>query len=167
MLLRASLALASLTALGFTTAPAIAQDDDSGIRSQLQACAQIADITARVGCYDALSQEAAGPPARPADPQPRGLGSEQVSRAPATQRERDDSATAASMDATVTSAAEREPGKYLLTLADGAQWEFVEGVPLSYSPPRRGSTVEIRSASMGSYLLRYQGQAAVRVRRIR
>ena len=54
-----------------------------------------------------------------------------------------------------------------MTLEDGAQWQFVEGVPLSYNPPRRGASVEIRSASMGSYLMRYQGQAAVRVRRVR
>ena len=72
-----------------------------------------------------------------------------------------------SIEATVAAAVEREPGIHLLTLEDGAQWQFVEGVSLSYDPPRRGSTVEIRSASMGSYQLRYQGQPAVRVRRVR
>ncbi|AKH42552.1 hypothetical protein FHS61_000322 [Altererythrobacter atlanticus] len=60
----------------------------------------------------------------------------------------------------------RSPGIYLLTLEDGARWEFVEAVPFSYNPPGRGSTVEISRAALGSFMLRYAGQPGVRVKRI-
>lgn len=162
---RAALAVASLVASGMIAIPAAAQGEEA-IRGQLRACAQIADITARVACYDALSARDA--PTAEVAPKPRGLGSEQVPQARARQPERAAAPSAAdSIEGTVTAAVQREPGIHLLTLENGAQWQFVEGVPLSYNAPRRGSTVEIRSAAMGSYQMRYQGQPAVRVRRVR
>ena len=166
---RGAMALAGSAALGLSAAQAQAQSGEDAIRGQLRACAGIADIAARVACYDALSAAGTETPAAPAAQaaaQPRGLGSEQVPRAPAPARAAQQT-EADSIEATVAAAVEREPGIHLLTLEDGAQWQFVEGVSLSYDPPRRGSTVEIRSASMGSYQLRYQGQPAVRVRRVR
>ena len=145
--------------------PAAAQGE-AALRGELRACAKIAEIGARVACYDALS--AGEEPAPPAAAEPRGLGSEQIPRERAPQPERVAAqAETDSIEATVAASVEREPGIHLVTLEDGAQWQFVEGVPLSYNPPRRGASVEIRSASMGSYLMRYQGQAAVRVRRVR
>ena len=157
---RGAMALAGSAALGLSAAQAQAQSGEDAIRGKLRACAGIADIAARVACYDALSAQAAA--------QPRGLGSEQVPRARAPEPAHAAQQTEAdSIEATVAAAVEREPGIHLLTLEDGAQWQFVEGVSLSYDPPRRGSTVELRSASMGSYQLRYQGQPAVRVRRVR
>lgn len=168
---RGAMALAGSAALGLSAAQAQAQSGEDAIRGQLRACAGIADIAARVACYDALSAAGTETPAAPAAQaaaQPRGLGSEQVPRARAPEPAHAAQQTEAdSIEATVAAAVEREPGIHLLTLEDGAQWQFVEGVSLSYDPPRRGSTVEIRSASMGSYQLRYQGQPAVRVRRVR
>lgn len=166
---RGAMALGS-AALGLIAVQAQAQSGEDAIRGQLRACAGIADIAARVACYDGISSADAETPAplAQAAPQPRGLGSEQVPRSRAPQPEQvAEQAEADSIEATVTAAVLREPGIHLLTLDDGAQWQFVEGVSLSYNPPRRGSTVEIRSASMGSYQMRYQGQRAVRVRRIR
>ena len=145
--------------------PATAQGE-AALRGELRACATIAEIDARVACYDALS--ASEEPAPQAAAGPRGLGSEQVPRARSPQPERATAqAEADSIEATVVASVEREPGIHLVTLEDGAQWQFVEGVSLAYNPPRPGASVEIRSASMGSYLMRYQGQAAVRVRRVR
>lgn len=157
----ASLALAGL--------PATAQDDDGALRDSLRDCAQIAGLEARVACYDALARgEAASAQATAAAPEPASFGSNQVPRPRAPSR---DSGTGGgeidAIQAEVAAAVQREPGIHLLTLADGAQWLFVDPVPLSYSTPRRGSTVEIRSAAMGSYLLRYRNQSAVRIRRIR
>lgn len=162
---RAVLAMILGSAAVAAAMPAEAQGE-AALRGELRACAKIAEIGARVACYDALT---AGGEATPqAATEPRGLGSEQVPRARAPLPERVVAqAEADSIEATVTASVEREPGIHLVTLEDGAQWQFVEGVPLSYNPPRRGASVEIRSASMGSYLMRYQGQAAVRVRRVR
>lgn len=69
--------------------------------------------------------------------------------------------------ARVTEVSQREPGIYLLTLETGAQWLFTNSVNSTYSPPRIGSTVEIRRASLNSFLLRYDNQESVRVRRVR
>ena len=66
-----------------------------------------------------------------------------------------------------TRSAEREPGIYVLTLEDGAQWQFVDAPSTSYDPPRPGSTIEISKASLGSYLMRYADQRGIRIRRIR
>ena len=63
--------------------------------------------------------------------------------------------------------AEREPGILLLTMQDDTQWLTVDTVRGSYDRPRRGSTVEIVSAAMGSYMMRYAGQPSVRIRRVR
>lgn len=160
---RAGLAMIWGSTVVAAAVPATAQGE-AALRGELRACATIAEIDARVACYDALS--ASEEPAPQAAAGPRGLGSEQVPRARSPQPERV-TAQADSIEATVVASVEREPGIHLVTLEDGAQWQFVEGVSLAYNPPRPGASVEIRSASMGSYLMRYQGQAAVRVRRVR
>lgn len=155
-----------LMALAAAPVPAFAQGEEA-LRGELRACAGIPDIAARVACYDALSADEAA--TTPAAVEPRGLGREQVARARAPKPERAavQTSEADAIEATVTASVLRQPGIYLLTLEDGAQWQFVEGVPLSYNPPRPGRSVEIHSASMGSYLMRYLDQAAVRVRRVR
>jgi len=165
---RTALATASFAVWGMTAMPAAAQNGESAIRGQLRACSQIADVPARMACYEALAADVAAAPVTHAVPQPLGIGSEQVPRARASEPTRaPQQAEIDSIEATVTAAVQREPGIHLLTLEDGAQWQFVEGVSLAYDPPRPGSSVEIRSASMGSYQMRYRGQPAVRVRRVR
>lgn len=69
--------------------------------------------------------------------------------------------------ARVTEVSQRQPGIYLITLDSGAQWQFVNSVSSTYNPPRDGSTVEIRRASLDSFLLRFNNQQPVRVRRVR
>jgi len=67
----------------------------------------------------------------------------------------------------VTSAAEREPGIYLLTLADGSQWQLVEPAPRSYAPPRPGATIVLSRGALGGFFLEYDDQVPLRVRRVR
>ncbi len=62
---------------------------------------------------------------------------------------------------------EREPGVYLVTMEDDTQWVFNESVSSTYRVPEVGSTVEIERGALGSYLLRFNNQGAVQVRRIR
>jgi len=54
-----------------------------------------------------------------------------------------------------------------VTLEDGAQWVFAEGVTSQFRLPRRGDTVEIERGSLGSFLMRVDGQSPVPVRRLR
>lgn len=159
---REQLALA-VALLGLFAAPAYAQSDDGVLRGMLRQCALIADIPARVACYDAIpAREPEATTAAVAPPRPTGLGSDQlpISRAPEADEPE-------AIESRVIAAVEREPGIHLLTLETGDQWLFVQGAPRSYTPPTNGSTVRIRSAPLGGYLLRYQGQSAVRVRRVR
>ena len=159
---REQLALA-VALLGLFAAPAHAQSGDGVLRGMLRQCALIADMPARVACYDAIpAGEPEATTAAVAPPRPTGLGSDQlpISRAP----EADESEA---IEAKVIAAVEREPGIHLLTLETGDEWLFVQGAPRSYTPPTKGSTVRIRTAPLGGYLLRYQGQSAVRVRRVR
>ena len=162
-------------------APAQAQVDDAIVLEIMRQCARIDDATARLACFDNNIRPSSGAPARATvpgqSPAPlgtadapvrgsavRGFGSEDVRQpdrfnAPAGELEE--------LTTSVTSVNELQPGIYRLTLADGAQWQFAESVPNAYRPPRQGSQVTIDRGALGSFLLSFDNQAAVRVRRIR
>jgi hypothetical protein len=55
-------------------------------------------------------------------------------------------------------------GKWVLRLEDGATWRQIDGEP-PHRDPKAGMTVEIKTASMGSYLLSVDGQRAFRAHR--
>lgn len=57
-------------------------------------------------------------------------------------------------------------GKWVFTLADGAQWEQIDSRELPIEP-KAGHAIKIRRASMGSYLANVRNQVAIRVRRMR
>ena len=181
--------LAFLTGCLAAASPLAAQpkaDDYETIVRIMRECARIGDIEARVACYDntiglerlmadrlgasstATAQRppvpALPPPATPATKAPSGFGSESVPRSayPAARE-----AEAGSAILTVSSARERTPGIYLLTMDDGAQWQFVDTVLSSYTPPARGSTVEIKRGALGSFMMSYRGQPTVRIRRVK
>lgn len=132
-------------------------------------CRKLEDTAARIACYDniPLGQAAAAPspvtrPAPAEIPRAGGFGSNQLPRAAAAL-----DAEPNEISAKVSAVTERTPGTYVLTLEDGAQWQFVDATSKSYDPPRPGSTIQISSASLGSYLMRYAGQRSVRIRRTR
>lgn len=153
--------------LALAAAPAHAQHGEGGLDDLLRECRTMTDTGSRMACYDAIpldDGEPLAPPPRAQREAPASavFGGNQL-RAPS-----DPEATGPErISAKVASAVERQPGVWLLTLEDGAQWQFVDGAPAAYDPPRRGSTVEISKAAMGSYLVRYAGQRSVRARRVR
>ena len=147
-----------------------AQAEDRALANGLRECRRMADADARTACYDAIPLDEPAqkttaeqtPVARLPQRAGAGFGANQLPAPP----------SAASLEperisARVDRAVERQPGIYLLTLEDSSEWQFVDSAPASYDPPRPGSTVEISKASLGSYLLRYAGQRAVRARRVR
>lgn len=167
------LLLTSAVAAMLWPCAASAQLSDRAIVDIVRECRKIADIDARAACYDNIpvgrsSQPAQTPALAPApsvaprQSAPGGFGGNQL---PQAREERD--AEVSQITATVASVSESVPGQYLLTLEDGAQWRFVDAAPRSYDAPQRGSRVEISAAAMGSYLLQYQGQRGIRVRRVR
>lgn len=172
----------------FGALPVQAQDASSLAREDrvtlniLRECARIADATARVACYDrnigadiaqgGQAARAGGVAASPvptppapsspvaAQPLPQ-FGANQLPASPRPESQRVDR-----IKATVSAATQRAPGIWLLTLADGTQWQLVDAAPGSFDPPRKGSEIEIAAASLGSYILRYRGQTGLRIRRV-
>lgn len=166
---------ASLLAPG---APAVAQMDQNTAVSILRECARIDDASARLACYDNNirniggtarttvpgSVQVQGGAAPVAVNNPRGFGAEDV-RTP--DRFTTPSSQLQQINAKVTSIRPREPGIYAFTLEDGAEWLFAEGVNSGYRVPRNGSTVEIERGALGSFLMRFDNQTPVPVRRTR
>ncbi|WAT18427.1 hypothetical protein OZN62_02270 [Aurantiacibacter sp. MUD11] len=174
-----TLAAASIP-LTLLAAPAAAQVSDEIVLNILRNCAQIDDPTARLACYDNNIRSAGGQPRNsvpgsmaaptggagaPLNTQgPSGFGREDI-RTP--ERFETPAGQLDELTARVSAVSQQQRGIYLITLEDGAQWIFTEGVPFSYRPPRVGDRVEIDRASLGSFLLTYDSQASVRVRRVR
>lgn len=161
-------------------APATAQVSDQIVINIMRECAKIDDPTARLACYDNNIRAAGGNPSsvpgQMAAPsgggaalQPRapgGFGADDL-RAQSEERFNPGRNGASEISAQVTAVAERQPGIYLITLGSGAQWLFAETVGRDYRPPRRGETVEIQRAALGSYLLVSGRQQGVRVTRVK
>lgn len=176
---RATILAAGAATLLLAGAPAAAQADRTAVLNILVECAKIDDPTARLACYDNNIRSAGGVarttiPGRAPGPlgggapvaanTPQGFGYEDV-RAP--QRFQAPSGQLQEISTKVTAVRPREPGIYMVTLEGGAQWVFAEGVQSAYRVPRVGSTVEIERGALGSFLMRFDGQSPVPVRRVR
>jgi hypothetical protein len=175
---RATILAAAAASLLLAGVPAGAQMDQATAVNILRECAKIDDASARLACYDNNIRNVGGTArttvpgqvavqggAAPVAPNSaRGFGAEDVRApdrfaAPAGQLQQ--------IDARITAIRPREPGIYAFTLDDGAEWLFAEGVTSSYRVPRAGSVVEIERGALGSFLMRYEDQTPVPVRRVR
>jgi len=182
----------AIATLGVTIpAQAQQQTDYEAIVRIMRECAKIDAVEARASCYDntiaterLISRRDAEPvPPRPsatssASPQvataaaptaaaPTGFGAETLPT-PRAARPGDERTDADGRYASrVTRAEKLTEGIYRLTLADGAQWQFQDAVPFSYEPPRDGSDISLRRASLGSFLMDFRDQRPVRIRRVR
>ena len=172
------LALGGLAALA-PIGSAQAQASRDTVLNILVECSKIADPTARLTCYDANIRTAGGvaraPLARGARVEgggppgvlnggPQGFGRETIRsgerfQAPPGQLKE--------IRPKVTAVQVREPGVYAITLEDGAQWVFAASVNNDYLVPRVGSIVEIERGALGSFLMHFNGQPPVQVRRVR
>jgi hypothetical protein len=179
---RASILAVVAGSLTLSATPASAQADHTAVLDILVECAKIDDPTARLACYD-NNMTRAGAVARttvpgqtvrgvvggaaPIETQgPQGFGYEDV-RAADPARFQPRPGQLQEIHPRVASVSPREPGIYLVTLDDGAQWLFAEGVSSQFRLPRRGDEIEIERGSLGSFLMRIDGQSPVSVRRIR
>lgn len=172
--------IAVLTTGAGLSLPAAAQEqpDYEALVRVMRECAKIEEMAARASCYDytfraerliagdAASADWGTTPSTPRSstraPEPNSFGAETLPKPNAGEEEASDDALLA-----VTEARRIEPGIYRLTLDDGGQWLFVDAVPMSYAPPRAGSTIELRRAALGSFQMLYADQRPVRIRRVR
>jgi hypothetical protein len=175
----ATIAAGGAAILLLSGAPARAQIDQETAVNILRECAKIDDATARLACYDNNIRNVGGTPrvavpGRMPTPQgggapvaansPRGFGAEDVRtpdrfNTPAGQLDQ--------ISTRIASIRPREPGVYAFTLEDGAEWLFAEDVNSTYRVPRVGSVIEIERGALGSFLMRFENQAPVPVRRVR
>lgn len=136
------------------------------------ACRKVADIPARVACYDqttgdmeaaeargdivvigrtqaaSASREAFGLHVPTLGMLTRALGPGEADR----------------YDGVVRSVRADASGQWTLSLEDGAVWRQIDG--FLTRPPRAGSKVSIRKGALGSFLLNLDGQKAVKVHRV-
>ncbi|OBX19142.1 hypothetical protein A9995_08360 [Erythrobacter sp. QSSC1-22B] len=54
---------------------------------------------------------------------------------------------------------------YIITIAEGSKWQ-VNNAPLRLRPPEVGNSIVLKKASLGSFLIRIDGQIGVKGRRI-
>ena len=177
--LRASFLLAGAT-VAVAALPATAQVSDQIVLNIMRECAKIDDATARLACYDNNIRAAGGNPSSVPGQMPSpsgggavvqpnapgGFGADDL-RARSEERFNPNRNGASEVNVQVAQVAEREPGVYLVTLSNGAQWLFTESVSGNYRAPRRGQTVEIQRGALGSYLMVVDRQQGVRVSRIK
>lgn len=174
---RVAIIIAGSTALACLPTAAAAQVAEGITLNILRECSRIDDPSARLACYD-NNMRSAGGQARSTVPgqvqvqgggavntdgRPAGFGREDL---PVSQAARAQTYGPDEITATIASITQRGPGIYLMTLEDGARWIFAEGVDSTYNPPRSGSRVEIRRGAMDSFLMRFDNQTSVRVRRV-
>jgi hypothetical protein len=177
---RAAILLAGAAMFATIHVSASGQVPDDVVLNIMRECARIDDPSARLACYDNNVRNTGASPRNtvPGDTVVQGSGA--VLRGPDTTGvsgfgmedvrtpERFESRPGELQELTARVAEIRQvgAGRYVITLEDGAVWRFTDGVPTTYRVPRRGSQVEINRASMGSFLLRFQGQQSVRVERV-
>ena len=178
---RVSILALGATALAATAAPAGAQVDRNIVMNILIECAKIDDPTARLACYDNNMRQV-GATARNTVPGqvrgvtggaapvesrgPQGFGAEDLRSADAG-RFQPGAGQMDEINPRVASVTPREPGIFMLTFDDGAQWVFAESVAANFRVPRPGETVEIERGALGSYLMHAGQQSPVPIRRVR
>jgi hypothetical protein len=170
LLLAAVLVLAAASPA--SAAPVIALQGRADVLKALDACRAMTGDAARLDCYDkasaALEQaEAAGDvvvvdraQARAARRQAFGFNLSDLSvfdRALGKDE-------ANSLTATAAEAYRNGDGKWIIVLDDGAHWRQIDDADLS-RPPRQGSAIKIRHASLGSFVMNIDGQPYIRVHR--
>jgi len=175
----ATLAILAASAVALASLPARAQVSEGAVLSIIRECARIDDPSARLACYDnnvrsadanratvpgqVQVQGGAGVALR--DSTPAGFGREDVPSPDRFASNRGGQAD--EITATVTGVERRGFGLYAFTVEGGAEWLFTEAVAGSYVPPRVGSRLELRRGAMDGFLMRFNNQTSVRVRRVR
>lgn len=183
------LAGGALVGIG-SAADAQSQIPDATIVNIMRECAKIDDPTARLACYDNNVRAGGFDGRRPTVPGKgpavvggrapntrsggrvsqagaQGFGAEDVKSPKRFESYSQRGEGPDSITARVASVVQREPGIYLLTLEGGAQWIFTDSVAHDYLVPHRGDSIDISHASLGSFLMRFDNQQSVRVRRVK
>ena len=171
-----ALSLAIVSTIGISATVAAKDDNDAALTrpkafDDVVACKLIENADARLACYDEkvsaldaaqkndeiiLTDKAAVNEAQ------RGLFGFEI---PKLKIFGSGGADVEEIDAVVKSVTANRAGAVTITLEDGARWQQVDTKTLNREP-RAGSKANIRIASMGSYLVKFDGGPAIRMKRI-
>jgi hypothetical protein len=77
----------------------------------------------------------------------------------------DDEDEVSSVTMAIASQRQMANGRYIFTMVDGARWMQTDNTTV-LREPQSGDEVEIKKASMGSYMAKIKGSRAFRVRRV-
>jgi hypothetical protein len=175
---RKPLSFALLSAATFWASPAAAQDYEAVFHT-MEDCAAIGDVPERVACYDrtiagaraAIGEGRGAAVAAPSTTR-AGFGresmpSQDAPKAPKPAGTAQSEDEMESVSRVVSRSRPLQGGIYVVEFDDGTEWQFVEGVPLHFNPPREGEQVEIRRGALGSFRMLIEGEDPVRVKRAR
>jgi hypothetical protein len=154
----------------------------------LKACSTIDDAAARLACYDRLAgrttastraapapeaasavERASAPAAASAAAAPAATAEQDFGLTPAAKKAREPEAAEAakpeSIERTIAAVARDGQDRFVVTLDDGQVW--AQNEPKAGVYPRKGESVTISRAALGSYVLRSQRFGSIRVRRLK
>ena len=177
--MRATVSLLALAALAFpaaaTAAPKVPQKRPEALEALLR-CRAITDEAARLACFDAAAASFEQAHAN------RDLVVVDRKQVRDTKRTLfgldlpglnlfgggpdDEGTEVSSIEAEVAAAFQDSEGRWVVTLKEGGTWRQTNDTILGRRP-KPGSKVEIRRASMGSYMMRIDKQPGMRARRER
>ncbi|MBB3033456.1 hypothetical protein [Alteriqipengyuania lutimaris] len=174
--LAASLRNAALACLlGAAAGPALAQEPDGGKAApgyleRLSECRQIADSGQRLACYD---REVGAVVAASEQGDVRIVDREDVRQTKRRLfgfsipdnlfggRDDDDDEKMDTLQTTITQVRTSGRRGFLITTAEGSVWR-ITSAPMRLAPPKAGQSVEFKTASLGSYFIRINGQLGVK-----
>ena len=163
--------------------PAVAQDIDRrkaltappAIYTDLVACKNIAQSTARLACYDekvaALQTAQSTNQVVIADREQvrearRGLFGLTLPRIKLFDGDGDEGDQIDAIDGIIKSARITASGKFLIRLEDGAVWQQTGAPSSDIRTPEAGDTIIIKRAALGSYLAKVNGGRGFKVKRM-
>ena len=179
----AAAACAALAIAAGAAAPLAAQDkvaaDESSYVTALRECQSKTDPAQRLACYDTA---VAAMVAASSDGEVRVVDREDVREARRKlfgftlpdlgifggKSDKDDPEQAeefATLNTTIA-AVRNVNGRFVITTAEGAEWQIDE-MPAGLMRPKVGRSLEIKSGAFSSYFLRIDGQKGVKGRRVR
>jgi len=163
--------------------PAVAQEIDRkkaltappAIYTDLVACKDIAEPTARLACYDekvaALQTAQSTNQVVIADREQvrearRGLFGLTLPKIKLFDGDGDEGGDIASIDGIIQSAQTIRSGKWVIRLEDGAVWQQTDSPRSTMRRPRAGDTIVIERAALGSFLAKVNDGRGFKVKRV-
>jgi uncharacterized protein YigA (DUF484 family) len=144
------------------------------IMAKLFDCREIADATDRLACFDRevgtvyeaqASKELVIADREQIKETKKGLFGFTLPKIGIFGGGEDDEDEVSSVTMAIASQRQMANGRYIFTMEDGARWMQTDNTTV-LREPQSGDEVEIKKASMGSYMAKIKGSRAFRVRRV-